>query len=211
MATIQIYSTGPDVFHSPQGPSDSYEITTEISPAADRLDLSIPVISLFAGEQIFGNVLITGAGVPSRMSYFIRVADCLPPSAIVPTPTTVTDLDGIPVLYRATCLQSKQLMISFEFEQPVLGQYQALVADIPYQLVSVANQPATLFFFGDPPPQGPVVIRLVSVPDQTVVFEETHTPPVCGPRENAPEGSGGDSLPQPSGPGSGDDDDDGDD
>jgi hypothetical protein len=54
-----------------------------------------------------------------------------------------------------------------------------LVADIPYELASVINQPATLFFSGEAPPEGPVVIRLVSAIDEVTVFEETYTPPVC--------------------------------
>ena len=71
-------------------------------------------------------------------------------------------------------------MIAFEFESQVLGQYRASVGDTPYQLASVINQPATLFFSGEPPPEGPIVIRLVSVTDEAMVFEETYSPPFCG-------------------------------
>jgi hypothetical protein len=72
-------------------------------------------------------------------------------------------------------------MISFEFDKPVLGQYQALVADLPYQLTSVVNQPAVLYFSGEPPREGPAIIKLISATDQVVVFEETHTTPACNP------------------------------
>jgi hypothetical protein len=71
-------------------------------------------------------------------------------------------------------------MIAFEFEEPVLGQYRASVDDIPYELASVINQPATLYFSGDPPAEGPVVIRLLSAVDEATVFEESFTPPDCG-------------------------------
>lgn len=70
-------------------------------------------------------------------------------------------------------------MIAFEFEGPVLGQYRALVDEMPYQLASVINQPAMLFFSGQPPTDGPVVIRLISATDEEIVFEETYTPPAC--------------------------------
>ena len=71
-------------------------------------------------------------------------------------------------------------MIAFQFDNHVLGQYRALVDEIPYQLASVINQPATLFFSGEAPPEGPVVIQLVSATDEITVFEETYTPPACG-------------------------------
>ena len=61
----------------------------------------------------------------------------------------------------------------------MLGQYRALVGDMPYHLASVINQPAMLFFSGQPPPNGPIVIKLISATDKVVLFEETYTPPVC--------------------------------
>jgi hypothetical protein len=71
-------------------------------------------------------------------------------------------------------------MIAFQFHDPVLGQYRASVNDIPYELASVINQPAALFFSGDTPPEGPVLISLVSATDEVIVFEESYTPPICG-------------------------------
>lgn len=70
-------------------------------------------------------------------------------------------------------------MIAFEFEESIPGQYQALVAGTPYLLASIINQPALLFFSGEPPPDGPIIIKLVSAVDQVVLFEETYTPPAC--------------------------------
>jgi hypothetical protein len=75
------------------------------------------------------------------------------------------------------------MMIAFEFDQPVLGQYLALVSNIPYQLASVVNQPAMLFFSGTSPPEELVVIKLVSATSEVVVFEETYNVPVCNPEK----------------------------
>jgi hypothetical protein len=174
-AHIQVFSTGPDFFPSARGLTDTYETSMILTTPVDHLDLIIPVDSLPVGEPIFGNIIVSEESVSSYVAYLINVSDCstasAPPSNFSPT--------DIPVIQSATCLPSKQLMIAFEFEKLVLGQYQALVADIPYQLASVVSQPAVLFFAGDSPPEGPIVIRLVSATDQVVVFEETYTPPVC--------------------------------
>jgi hypothetical protein len=173
---IQVFTTGDDYFPSEQGISDSFKINMTVPDAADHLDFMIPVDAMPVGEQIFGNFFISGGGVSSFVAYSMNVTDCSISSA--PTPdSTLTDL---PTINSATCLPNMRLMIAFEFKSHVLGQYRASVADIPYQLASVINQPATLFFSGEPPPAGQVVIRLVSANDEEVVFEETYTPPVCG-------------------------------
>src|SRR5687768_13971188 len=176
VANIQVFSTGEDFFPSEQGISDSFKMNLIIPSAADHLDIIIPVDSMPVGEQIFGNIVISDEGVSSYVAYSMNVSDCSTTS--VPPPDLTPN--KIPILNSATCLPSRQLMIAFEFEGPVLGQYRALVADTPYQLASVINQPALWFFSGEPPPEGPIVIRLVSAIDQVVVFEETYTPPVCG-------------------------------
>lgn len=85
-----------------------------------------------------------------------------------------------PIAYAPAWAAAVHLMIAFAFESQVFGQYRASVADIPYQLASVINQPATLFFSGEPPPPGPVVIKLISATDEVTVFQETYTPPLCG-------------------------------
>jgi len=178
-ASIQVFSTGPDFFPSEQGMTDTYKMSTTITTAVDRLEFIIPVASMPVGEQIFGNMIVSdGEGIISHVAYLINVNDC---SAFNPplTDETLIPVVGIPAIYSATCLPNQQLMIAFEFDKLVLGQYQALVADLPYQLASVVSQPAMLFFSGDSPPQESVVIRLVSATDQVVVFEETYTPPVC--------------------------------
>jgi hypothetical protein len=174
-SNIQVFSTGEDYFPSEQGISDSFRMNLAIPSAADHLDIIIPVDSMPAGEQIFGNIVINDEGVSSYVAYFVDVSNCS--STSVPLPNLTPN--EVPIISSATCLPSRQLMIAFEFEGAVLGQYRALVADTPYQLASVINQPAMLFFSGEPPPEGPIVIRLISATDEVVVFEETYTPPVC--------------------------------
>jgi len=175
-ANIQIFSTGPDFFPSEQGMTDTYEVSRIMTTVVDQLDLVIPVDSMPVGEQIFGNIVVSGEGAHSQVAYLLEVSDCSTTSE----PPTNPQNDNTPLIQSATCLPSNQLMIAFEFDRPVLGQYQALVDDIPYQLSSVVSQPAMLFFSGEPPPEGPVLIRLVSALDEVTVFEETHTPPICG-------------------------------
>lgn len=175
-AHIQIFSTGPDFFPSARGMTDTYEISTVITTAVDHLDLVIPVDSMPVGEQIFGNIIVNEEGFSSYVAYLISVLDCSTTSALPSDSTS----NGIPIINSATCLPSRQLMIAFEFEEPVLGQYRASVADIPYRLASVVSQPAMLFFSGESPPEGPIVIRLISATDEAIVFEEIYTPPACG-------------------------------
>jgi hypothetical protein len=174
-SNIQVFSTGEDYFPSEQGISDSYRMSMTLPIAADRFDILVPVDAMPVGEQIFGNIVINDQGVSSFVAYSMNVSDCSKTSAL----PNLTPND-IPTINSATCLPSRHLMIAFEFEGSVLGQYRALVADIPYQLASVINQPAMLFFSGEPPPEGPVLIKLVSATDEVIVFEETYTPPVCG-------------------------------
>ena len=174
-ANIQVFSTGDDYFPSEQGLADSFKISMTIPTAVDHLDLVIPVDAMPVGVQIFGNIVVSEEGVSSYLSYFMNVSDC---STIGSLPPQLIPI-GTPIIHSATCLPTRHLMIAFEFEESMPGQYQALVADIPYQLASVINQPAMLFFSGEPPPGGPIVIRLVSAIDQAIVFEETYTPPVC--------------------------------
>jgi hypothetical protein len=129
-----------------------------------------------AGELIFGNVFVNGNSASSHVTYLINVSDCSLSSALPFNPA----LTGIPSIHSATCLPGEQLMIAFAFEEPVLGQYQATVAGIPYKISSVVTQPSLLFFSGEPPPEGPIVVKLISAVDESVVWEETFTPPVCG-------------------------------
>jgi hypothetical protein len=174
-ANIQVFSTGPDFFPSEQGMTDTYEISQNITAAVGQLDLTIPVDSMPVGEKIFGNVVVSGERARSQVAYLLMVMDCSETNTLPSTSTNV-----IPSIQGATCLPSKQLMIAFEFEGPVFGQFQALVAGQPYQLASIVSQPALLFFSGEPPPEGPVEIRLISATDSVTMFDETYTPPVCG-------------------------------
>lgn len=176
VADIQVFSTGDDYFPSEQGLADSFKISMTIPTAVDHLDLVIPVDAMPVGIQIFGNIFVSEEGVSSHLSYFLNVIDC---SRIGALPSQLIPMDS-PIIHSATCLPSRQLMIAFEFEESVPGQYQVLVADTPYELASVINQPAILFFSGDPPPAGPIIIKLTSATDQEIIFEETYTPPICG-------------------------------
>jgi hypothetical protein len=171
---IEVFTTGDDYFPSEQGISDSFRINLTIADEADHLNILVPVDSMPVGEQIFGNVATNG-DVSSFVAYSIKVADCA--SANAPLPRLVEG--DIPTIHSATCLPSSHLMIAFQFEGQVLGQYRVLVDDTPYQLASVINQPATLFFSGVPPSEGSSLIRLISATDEVVIFEETYTPPVC--------------------------------
>jgi hypothetical protein len=184
-ARLQIFSTGPDFFPSDQGMTDTYETSRTITTAVDHLELIIPVASMPVGEQIFGNIIVSdGEDVFSHVAYLLNVYDCSAVNPPLPN-ETIMPVAGIPTIYSATCLPNQQLMIAFEFDKPVLGQYQVLVANLPYQLASVVSQPAMLFFSGDSPPEGPVIIRLVSAIDQAVVFEETYTPPNCSHKQRS--------------------------
>ncbi|HSL29481.1 MAG TPA: hypothetical protein VK900_09805 [Anaerolineales bacterium] len=174
-STLQVFTTGDDYFPSEQGISDSFRMNMRLAGDADHADFIIPVDLMPVGEQIFGNFVITDDDVYSFVAYSVYVSDCSAPG-IVPADPSPND---IPVIRSATCLPSRHLMIAFEFQGPVLGQYRASVDDIPYELASVINQPATLYFSGDSPPEGPVIVRLLSATDEVTVFEETFTPPVC--------------------------------
>jgi len=179
-AHIQVFSTGPDFFPSVRGMTDTYEINRTITTAVDHLELVIPVESMPVGEPIFGNIVISeDEDISSHIAYLLNVYDCSTTNTSLSNqpPAHIT---GKPAIYSATCLPNRQLMIAFEFEEPVLGQYQVLVANLPYQLASVVSQPAILFFSGEQPPEGSVVIWLVSAINEVTLFEETYTPPVCG-------------------------------
>jgi hypothetical protein len=155
--------------------TDTYEIREILAEEVDHLDFVIPVDSMPVGELIFGNMVVSGEGTASQLAYLLEVSDCSTTSGTPPN-----SQNDAPAIQGATCLASRQLMITFEFNRPVLGQYQALVDGKPYQLSSVVSQPALLFFSGEPPAEGPVLIRLISAIDETTFFEETYTPPVCG-------------------------------
>jgi hypothetical protein len=175
-SNIQVFTTGDDYFPSEQGISDSFRMKLSLPDAADHIEILIPVDSMPVGEQIFGNIVIADEHVSSFFAYSMNVSGC---SGVMDPPINVTPQEP-PIIRSATCLPDSHLMIAFQFESPILGQYRVLVEDTPYQLASIINQPATLFFSGDSPQQGPVLIRLISATDEITVFEEMYTPPVCG-------------------------------
>lgn len=179
-ASIQVFTTGEDVFPSEQGMEDSFNMSMAVPDSVDQLGFVIPVESMSVGEHVFGNIIVRkGDLVSSHVAFFVTVSDCSATDASASNPTLINNPDNIPIAQQSTCLPGKRLLVAFEFAEPVFGQYQALLANLPYQLVSVGNQPAILFFSGDSPSKEPVVIKLISATDQTVVFEESYTPPVC--------------------------------
>jgi hypothetical protein len=179
-SSIQVFTTGEDVFPGEQGMEDSFRMSRDIPTATDQLDLVIPVESMPVGEHIFGNIIMSEENViSSHVAYFVAVTDCLSSAVANPNPTLLTDYDTTPIDFNATCLSENRLRLAFEFNRPVFGQYLALVNNMPYGLVSVGNQPAALFFSGAHPPEDTVHISLISATDQNVMFEETLTLPIC--------------------------------
>ena len=139
-------------------------------------------------ERTFGADELHWAACSTHNEEQVALPDAiiLEPVAL-PTITPVPNPDGIPVIFTATCLQSKQLMLTFQFEKDVSGEYDLLVADISYQGTPVKNQPQRLFFFGNPPPEGPIKVRLVNRDTGEAVLEESYTPPVCTPSSKPKE------------------------
>lgn len=175
-ADIQVFTTGEDVFPSERGMSDTFITTTAIPAETDHLDIEIPVESMSVDEHVFGNITVrTENVVSSHVSYFVIVSGC----SAVSSPATTAANDNHPTTYRMTCLANERLMIAFEFDQPVFGQYQTLVGNQPFALASVGNQPAILFFSGDFLADGPTTIKLISATSQIVLLEETVSLPDC--------------------------------
>ena len=117
-----------------------------------------------------------------------------------PSPTPTPNPDGIPVIINSKCLNNQQLMIVFEFPNPVSGLYGLIVDDMPYQIAPVPDYPARLYFFGAAPPGGGMpTIVMRSLPGQTVVLEVTdYSVPQCDFQSpNQPGGGGDDYVPPP--------------
>lgn len=111
-------------------------------------------------------------------------------------PTSTPNPDGVPVIISSVCLNDQQLMIVFEFQQPVTGLYGVLVNNVPYLPTPVPDQPKRLFFFGAAPPGGGMpTIVMQSLPDQTVVFEKSdYSVPQCDFERQNDAGGGGDDV-----------------
>lgn len=111
----------------------------------------------------------------------------------------------IPKIINSECVSKTQLMIVFEFENPVQGEYELFVNGAPYQITPVGGRPERLFFFGAAPPGGgKPIIRLQSLPNHDLVLEEAdYSVKQCdfqSPNNNNP-GGGGDYVPPPPDPG----------
>jgi hypothetical protein len=104
------------------------------------------------------------------------------PPITEPPPTEPPNPDGIPVVYNSTCLQGKNLMVAFEFPEPITGQYEAIIDGQVYQYAPVSDYPNRAYFFGSPPEnQGPASVSLSTFPDGIVVFEQQdYAFPACG-------------------------------
>ncbi|MCI0549524.1 MAG: hypothetical protein L0287_01070, partial [Anaerolineae bacterium] len=49
--------------------------------------------------------------------------------------------NGIPEIINNECVSKTQLMIVFEFENPVQGEYELFVNDVPYEITPVGGRP----------------------------------------------------------------------
>lgn len=73
------------------------------------------------------------------------------PASATPHPMPTLNPDGTPVIFNSTCVGSgphKQLMLVFEFPNPIVNVYTLMVDDVPYTLAPVNNRPDRLFFVG---------------------------------------------------------------
>lgn len=106
----------------------------------------------------------------------------IPPAAVelpveeTPPPSELLAPDGTPEIINSMCVgkgAGKQLMIVFEFEQDVVGQYDVFVDDVQYKQEVVAH-PRRLFFFGTAPPDGGMPhILMQTQSEQAPVFDVT--------------------------------------
>jgi hypothetical protein len=108
---------------------------------------------------------------------------------------------NLPVIYTATCLKGSQLMVVFEFPEPVTSEYEAVVDGQVFQYTPVADYPNRAYFFGLPPRyQGPTSVLLSIIPYGTAVFwQPEYEFPACGvQREKKNDGGGSDHYVPPS-------------
>jgi len=124
-----------------------------------------------------------------------------PPIDETPPRVELLAPDRVPEIINTMCVgkgESKQLMIVFEFEQDVIGQYEVFVDDIQYKQETVAH-PRRLFFFGTAPPDGGMPHILVqSLPNYAVVFDVTdYEVPQCNVERQNNGGGDGDYVPPP--------------
>ena len=125
--------------------------------------------------------------------------------AALSIPTSTPNPDGAPYILNDQCVSKTQLMIVFEFDNAVIGQYELFVNDAPYEIAPVGGRPERLFFFGAAPAGGGKPnIRLQSLPDHNLIMEVTdYSVKQCdfqSPNNNNPGGDG-DYVPPPPGPG----------
>ncbi|MCI0549522.1 MAG: hypothetical protein L0287_01060, partial [Anaerolineae bacterium] len=207
-SSLSLYSDMTYFAISPNSPVGSYAHTESpsFSSAVDRLDFDISVISMPVGSRIEVNFIYyggIGAGRRGALTedFDLTVPECVPAELLPPTetPTSTPNPDGTPAIINSTCLNNQQLMIVFEFQQPVTGLYEVIVNGVPYQLTPVPDQPNRLFFFGAAPPGGgmsQIVMR--SLPDQSVVLKVAdYSVPQCDFQSPNQPGGGDDYVPPP--------------
>jgi len=163
----------------------------------DLSPLSSGTALIFTGPAIEGGTSpdILLQILPDHAEYFSFNYDRYVVEACGSSPVELLAPDRAPEIINTTCVGKgdfKQLMVVFEFDQDVIGEYAAFVADIPYELAPVASNPERLYYYGTPPPQGPITIKLVSTSHQEIAYEGIYTPVVCGPQEKKDDDGDGD-------------------
>lgn len=177
----------------------------DFTSAVDRWDVVIPTTSNPNGINIAGTFILIPLGGETSDSasveFSMDVLECnsnetLPPTA---TPSPTPNPDGIPVVLNSQCLSAQQLMIVFEFQQPVTGLYELFVNGAPYQVAPVPDQPDRLFFFGAASPGGGMPsIVLLSLPDGALILEiSDYSVPQCDFQSPNNPNPGGDYVPPP--------------
>jgi hypothetical protein len=185
--------------------SPDYVLQTIFTKLENHWDFVIPNISFPEGSNIHGGIVyIPDDASPvalSQLVYDLKVAGCGTEPTATPSPTP--NPDGIPVIINSQCLNPQQLMIVFDFQQPVTGLYALFVNGAPYQIAPVPDQPDRLFFFGSAPPGGGMPsIVLQSLPDGTPVLEiADYSVPQCDFQSPNNPGGGDDYVPPPPPPG----------
>lgn len=175
--------------------------------AVDRWEVSNPTSSNPNGISIAGTFLLIPLGGEAStldlvfVEFSMDVLECNPIEPLPPTvtPSPTPNPDGTPAILNSQCLSPQQLMIVFEFQQPVTGLYELFVNGAPYQIAPVPDQPNRLFFFGAAPPGGGMpTIVMRTLPDQVVVLEVTdYSVPQCDFQSPSNPGGGGDDYVPP--------------
>ncbi len=210
-AHLQVFSSGgSDFLTQPdatgfQQRTNNFNKTENITAAIARWEIVIPTSSNPVGIGISGTFvlfpLVGEAPNSAWVEFSMEVLECNPTEILPPTetPTPTPNPDGTPAIINSICVSNTQLMIVFEFQQPVTGLYEVFVNGIPYQLTPVPDQPDRQFFIGAAPPGGGMpTIVLQSLPDHALVLEVAdYSVPQCDFESPNNPNPGGDYVPPP--------------